>query len=92
MSKNRKHPVFGKDAPRAGKTAVITPPEEGTNWMRACWRIQKLQLVDPYGWHELTASEIEQMRTKLAQFEEKTWNQIFVDAKKWNHSVVLRQN
>jgi hypothetical protein len=91
MSSKHKRAFFGTGAPKAGKTAVITPPEDGTNWMRACWRIQILQLVDPYGWHALTPADLSEMRTKLAQFEQKTWNEIFVDDKKHNHSVPVDQ-
>jgi len=86
MSNKHKRATFGGNAPKGGKTAVITP-EDGTNWMRACWRIQKLQLVNPYGWHELNAAEVLRMRQKLSQFEQRTWNEIFVRDKGYNHSV-----
>ena len=86
MSNNNKRAVFGDVAPKGGKTAVITP-EDGTNWMRACWRIQRVQLVDPYGWHELSLAQLGEMQNKLAQIEEKTWNEIFVEDKKRNHPI-----
>jgi len=55
--------------------------------MRACWRLQKLQLVNPYGWHELTGEQLAYIRGKLVEFEAKDWNQIFVAERKHNHSI-----
>lgn len=80
-----KRPVFGAAAPRAGKIAVVTPG--GFNHIFACWRLQRLQLVDPYGWHQLSAEQLLYIRGKLVEFEAKDWNQIFVVEKKHNHSI-----
>jgi hypothetical protein len=90
MSHARKRPVFGAAAPRPGKSPVVTPGE-GFNRIHACWRLQKLQLIDPYGWHNLTAAQLLYVREKLIEFEAKDWNQIFV-AEKWrNHSIPVEQ-
>jgi hypothetical protein len=90
MSKNRRA-SFGANSPKGGKSPVLTPLDPGYNRIRACWRIQKLQLVSPYGWHELSPTEIAQMQRKLAQFEGRTWNEIFVNDKKYNHSVPVSE-
>lgn len=88
MSKNQKRASFGNLAPRGGKTPVESPAVS-YNHIRACWRLQRLQLIDPYGWHELTAAELSYIRQKLIQFEAKDWNQIFIVEKKHNHSVAV---
>src|ERR1019366_5650988 len=54
-------------------------------------RIQKIQMVDPYGWHELDMQQIEYVRGKLAEFETRTWNTIFVDEKKRNHPIPVAE-
>jgi hypothetical protein len=36
---------------------------------KAAWRVSKIQLAYPYGWHELDASGISRMKEKLAAFE-----------------------
>jgi len=58
--------------------------------MLACWRIGRMQFVDPYGWHELTAAELQEIRQKLIQFEQRTWNEIFAKDKKYNHPVAVK--
>ena len=75
---------FGGLAPRPMKSPIITPGD-GYNWMRACWRIQRLQLVDPYGWRAITPDQLAYIKTKLAEFEAKDWNPIFVTEKQHNH-------
>lgn len=53
------------------------------------WRINRLQLIDPYGWHKLTFEEVSEIQSKLSNFERMTWNDIFVAAKNRNHSVLV---
>lgn len=55
--------------------------------MHACWRIARLQMVDPHGWHQLDATKVEYIRQKLAEYEAKDWNQIWITEKKHNHHV-----
>jgi hypothetical protein len=55
------------------------------------WRISRLEMVDPFGWHAIERAQIEKIRLKLANFETMTWNAIFVAAKKFNHSVKVEK-
>ena len=55
--------------------------------MNPSWRLSSIQLVDPFGWHSLDLEKISEIKIKLGSFEAMTWNQIFVEAKKQNHSV-----
>jgi hypothetical protein len=54
---------------------------------KASWRVSKVQLVNPYGWHELSLNEVEHVRSKLAQFETMTWGEIFDKARDRNHPI-----
>jgi hypothetical protein len=53
------------------------------------WRVSRIDLVDPYGWHRLSATELHTIRDKLAHFESMTWADILIKAKKHNHSVPI---
>ena len=51
------------------------------------WRIGRLDLADPFGWHTVDAERLSIIREKLGQLETQTWGEILVKAKKQNHSV-----
>jgi len=51
------------------------------------WRISKIEMSDPFGWHEIDRGKLDDVRRKLAQFESMTWNEILVRSKKQHHSV-----
>ena len=53
------------------------------------WRISKLDMLHPFGWQNVDAAKLTEIRTKLAQFESMTWNEILVDSKRQNHSVAV---
>ncbi len=44
-------------------------------------------MSDPYGWHNLTADEANQVRSKLSTFEKNTWREIFVRDARLNHRI-----
>lgn len=51
------------------------------------WRIASMQLVEPWGWHELDAADMLHIRGRLGLFETMTWKEILLDSKKQNHSI-----
>ena len=53
------------------------------------WRIGLLEMVDPFGWHEIEKDKLSSIRQKFANFESMTWNEILVTHKHQNHSVSL---
>lgn len=53
------------------------------------WRISRIELVDPYGWHTLDINLIASIKIKLSCFETMTWREILMDAKKQNHFVSI---
>ena len=88
MNRHHKRASFGTLSPKGGKTPVLGPPDDGFyNRMRACWRLQRLQMIGPYGWHQLNAEQLAYIREKLIEFEAKDWNQIFVAERDHNHRV-----
>jgi len=50
-----------------------------------------MELVEPYGWHNLDAGGIAAIRLRLSGFESMTWSEILIDGKKFNHSVSIAQ-
>lgn len=55
------------------------------------WRISKIQVIDPFGWHILDKNKLDEIRIKLANFESMTWREILLDSKKQNHTVSVNQ-
>lgn len=51
------------------------------------WQISLLQMIDPWGWHDLEKTKTEEIKKKLAEFEEKDWNTILVKEKRRNHRI-----
>jgi hypothetical protein len=54
------------------------------------WRVSRLEVQEPYGWHVLNEKTLHSIREKLKQFETMTLNQIFVVGKKNNHAIPIR--
>jgi uncharacterized phage-associated protein len=53
------------------------------------WRIRRLEFKTPWGWHELGKEQLHDIRSKLGDFEGRTWSEILVESKKQNHSVSI---
>lgn len=51
------------------------------------WRISRIELSDPYGWHNLDVVMVIYIKEKLSHFETMTWREILLDAKKQNHFI-----
>jgi hypothetical protein len=58
---------------------------------KASWRMSRVQLSDPYGWHQLSVTELADLKSKLATFERNTWKELFVRDAKWNHRIDSNQ-
>lgn len=55
------------------------------------WRISRLELQDPYGWHLLNEPTLHRIRERLANLEEMSLHEIFTVGHKQNHSVTIDQ-
>jgi hypothetical protein len=93
-----KRPVhrFRPHPEKRPKNAVVPVPDRrpvshapSFNLDNPSWRISKIDMLHPFGWQDLDAVTLNEIRTKLAQFESMTWNEILVDSKKQNHSVAV---
>lgn len=75
---------------------TLVPPAEKTprqelneDWqqMRPAWRFSLVEVVDPYGWHEIAAGDAARVRDRLAGFESSTWKQILYQGGYRNHLI-----
>src|SRR5881628_2251278 len=80
-----KQPKFA-DLVAAVKQAK-SKPAESFYTLNPAWRVSRMEMVDPYGWHQLYADKILEIRTKLGQFEGSTWKEIIVDSSKYHHFI-----
>ncbi len=87
----KKHPPLKQAAlgakPLGEKQPKTASEPPSYNDRKAAWHVGRIQLVEPYGWNEIPSEQIQYVREKLAHFEKKTWNEIFVVDKKYNHAI-----
>lgn len=70
----------------------IASSKEQPDWwsFNIAWRISRMEMCDPFGWHELDAQMLHYIREKLSNFESMTLNEIFVKHRKQNHGVPIK--
>lgn len=81
-----KYPVLGARPSDSRKVPAIGPVPS-INDQSPSWRIARIELEDPFGWHLVEQGVLHEIRKKLAQFEAKTWNEILVKEKHRNHTI-----
>lgn len=82
---NHKRPSTLKE-PTTKKVPAAGPVPEWGN-MKLAWRVSRLEMVDPFGWHKVDETTVHEIRQKLGYFESMTVNQVFVVNKHHHHSV-----
>lgn len=55
--------------------------------LNPAWRISRLEMCAPFGWHKIEKEKLVEVCSKLGELEASTWNEIFVTRKKQNHTV-----
>ena len=90
MGKIKKQAVIAQPL-QIPKEAKYRQEDTSTNHTPISWRVTRLQLVDPFGWHTLSHAKLLDVLAKLAEFEKLTWNEILVERQKQNHSVQVTQ-
>lgn len=85
-NRNRNKQVKVKEIPQGRKEAK-SAPEESVMDRKAAWRLNRIQMSDQYGWHELSLEKVRYIQSKLSEFERKTWTEIFVKEKHRNHPI-----
>lgn len=73
--------ITGKKAPVIAEEVPLYTEE------KAAWRIRRIQLIDPYGWHELDTEEIARVKERLGALEGNTWKDIFIRDNHYNHEI-----
>lgn len=89
-SKKHKQP-FSAEQPRGDKTPKVLADAPLYDNKKAAWRLGKIQLSDPYGWHLLEVWEFSKLREKLGSFEKNTWHELFVIDARNNHRIQSNQ-
>jgi hypothetical protein len=89
-NRNRNKQVKVKETPQGRKEAK-SAPEEPVMQRKAAWRLNRVQMIDPYGWHRLSLQEVQYVHSKLSEKEKQTWAEIFIDGKHWNHPVPVSE-
>jgi hypothetical protein len=81
-------PTF-RDIVASVKGPKTVVPVETCYPERPAWRVSLLEMVDPFGWHELSADKLQDIRSKLAGIEGNTWKDILVRDAKYNHFIAV---
>lgn len=84
----RKKAKIGRE-PSPSKTAKPGANPDTFYDKYPAWRISKIEMADPFGWHKLSTKEVNSIQTKLSEFESMTWEEISIKSKKQNHSVTI---
>ena len=83
-----KQPKF-KHPPTAEKKPAAVAPDFYQQY--PSWRISVLEMVDPFGWHQVSREKVLDIRQKLANFESMTWGEILIKGKQNHHPVPVDQ-
>ena len=86
MAKKSKKPKTAVSLSQSEKKPSAEPVRD-FNKLHPAWRISRLEMCDPFGWHELDKSKLDSIRQRLVSFESSTWKEILVDQNHWNHTV-----
>jgi hypothetical protein len=69
--------------------SVRPPAATDFEKLTPAWRFSRLELVDPFGWHQIATSKLHEIRERLASFESMTWHEILVANNHANHSIKI---
>lgn len=90
-SSGRKKPNTSKIKVDSGKNPRYEQDPQKYYDKCPSWRVTQLQVVDPYGWHQLQGTKLLEIREKLKDFESRSWSEILVASKKNNHTVEINK-
>ncbi|HEV3156607.1 MAG TPA: hypothetical protein VGZ00_04610 [Candidatus Baltobacteraceae bacterium] len=51
------------------------------------WRVGRMRMLDPYGWHEIERKAYHHILEHLKALESMTWSEILVKNRKSNHTI-----
>jgi hypothetical protein len=60
------------------KTPVAQPVADFNNFIRL-GALHVLKMCEPFGWHEVNKSKLDDIRKRLSELEKLTWKEILID-------------
>jgi hypothetical protein len=84
MAKYDKKQPRSLGIPLREKSPKATPSETFYH-LRPSWRVSKMEIVDPFGWHQIPADKLHEIRNKLGGFEGQTWCDIISKSQNNHH-------
>lgn len=85
MAKEKKKPKI-KSNPQSGKRPKRAIDPDIYAQHKACWAFSQMDCGGDFGWNKSTFEDLQEIRNVLCDFETMTWSEIFLEAKKQNHS------
>lgn len=86
MSNKRKRPSI-RDEPRTERSPRIRREPQTSFDGTPSWRLSRLEMHDPYGWHKLDRETAVFVLGKLKEFESMTMRELLMDGRKQNHNI-----
>jgi hypothetical protein len=90
MSKNSKKPKYRQEPNPTKNAQTLNNPDDNFK-RRASWHISSLETEGDYGWHSVSLEDFEFIQARLSSFESMTWDEIFIQGKKQNHSCSINK-
>ena len=87
MNRKQAHAAFN---PTPGKNPKTRDNPESYLQRHPSWRVSQLDMVNPFGWHEIDQKTLTYIHNRLSEIEARTWQEILVHSKKQNHTVQTR--
>lgn len=84
MGKNNKKQPKARDVPSREKLPKSSLAESFYD-LHPSWRVGRLELVDPFGWHKIPAEKVYEIRAKLGGFEGQSWGEIITKSQNNHH-------
>ena len=88
MAKNDKKQPKARDLPSGEKSPRATASETYYH-LRPSWRVSRMEIVDPFGWHRIPGDKLHEIRCKLGGFEGQTWGDIIMKSQNNHHFMPL---
>lgn len=73
--------------PTTGKLPRLETDPKSYHNHYPSWRIKRLEMVDPFGWHDVDKQTVNYIKEKLGNVESMTWAEIFNSRQHHNVSV-----
>lgn len=64
-------------------------PSETFYHLRPSWRVSRMEIVDPFGWHQIPGDKLHEIRHKLGGFEGQTWGHIIMRSQNNHHFMAV---